>query len=304
MYQRHFNLTDKPFRLTPELKLRYPEPSQEITLNTLELALRDGEGFIKVVGEVGLGKTLVCRALLARLKHPFLTAWIPDPQISPGSLRQAIGRELGIAFPNRASRQDLHQLLQIGLLELAAAGKQPVLLIDEAQALTPATLEAVRLLTNLETERRKLLQVVLFGQPELDQRMARPNMRQLRQRITFSCTLEALSPPAVGEYIEHRTRAAGAAETLFTPWAVRRIARASRGVPRLVNILSHKALLAAWGRGLPRAGLAEARRAIADTESVARTPSRLPGRLMRAAVVLGATVAAWTWFSGWPGAGS
>lgn len=306
MYEQHFKLNDKPFRLTPELKVRYPEPSQQITLNTLELALRDGEGFIKVVGEVGLGKTLLCRALLARLENPFVTAWIPDPQVSPGSLQQALARELGLDYSNLCSIQKLRQLLQLRLLELAAAGKRPVLLIDEAQSLAPSTLEAVRLLTNLETERRKLLQVVLFGQPELHQRLAQPNMRQLRQRITFSCRLEPLSGPAVAEYIHHRTGSAGAGQPLFTPAAIRRIARASGGVPRLVNVLCHKALLAAWGRGLPQAGRAEARRAIADTESVNSNHGSppWPQRLVRAAVALGAVIAAWTWLAGWPGAGA
>lgn len=304
MYEQHFNLRQKPFRLTPELNARYGEPSQQIALNTIELALADGEGFIKVVGEVGLGKTLLCRALLSRLKPPFVTAWIPDPQLSPGSLQQLIVTELGVCLPSRSSLQKLHQLLQTRLLELVAEDKQPVLLIDEAQALPPKTLEAVRLLTNLETERRKLLQVVLFGQPELDHRLAQPDMRQLRQRITFSCRLEPLSQHAVAEYIHHRTAAAGAEEPLFTPAATRRIARASSGVPRLINVLCHKALLAAWGRGLPRAGLTEAKRAIADTESVGPTPLPWPSRLMRASVVVGVAIAAWTWLAGWPGAGA
>lgn len=304
MYEQHFNLSDKPFRLTPELKVRYPEPSQQVTLNTLELALADGEGFIKVIGEVGLGKTLLCRALLARLTDPFVTAWIPDPQVSPGSLQQAIASELGVELPNRSSLQGLHRLLQSRLLELAAAGKRPVLLIDEAQSLPPKTLEAVRLLTNLETERRKLLQVVLFGQPELDQRLAQTDMRQLRQRITFSCTLEALTPSAVADYVHHRTRANGVERPLFSPAAIRRIARASGGAPRLVNVLCHKALLAAWGRGLPKVGRAEVRRAIADTESVAPASPVRPGWRIRATMVLSAAVAAWIWLAGWPGAGA
>ena len=304
MYEQHFKLNDKPFRLTPELNVRYPEPSQQITLNTLELALADGEGFIKVTGEVGLGKTLLCRALLARLQHPYFTAWIPDPQLAPGSLRRALADELGIERTSRVSLNELHRLIQQRLLQLAGQGLRPVLVIDEAQALPPSTMEAVRLLTNLETESRKLLQVVLFGQPELDQRLARPGLRQLRQRITFTCRLEPLAPKAVAEYIYHRTDAAGADQPLFTPAATRRIARASGGVPRLINVLCHKALLAAWGRGLPQAGRAEVRRAIADTESVAPASPVRSGWRVRAAVVLGAAVAAWTWLAGWPGAGT
>ncbi|MFU8876790.1 MAG: ExeA family protein [Wenzhouxiangellaceae bacterium] len=301
MYLEHFGLARKPFRLTPEPGLRFPEPSQQITLNTLELALADGEGFIKVTGEVGLGKTLLCRTLLARLQPPFVTAWIPDPQLSPGSLRRALADELGIERSARASLNELHGLIQQRLLQLARQGLRPVLIIDEAQALSPSALEAVRLLTNLETESRKLLQVVLFGQPEFDQRLAQPNLRQLRQRITFSCRLEPLSAAGVAQYVEHRTRAAGAPQPLFTPAALRRIARASRGVPRLVNILAHKALIAAWGRGRASAGSVEVGRAIADTESVHRATRGWPGRLARAAGVALLAVSVWAWFSGTPG---
>ncbi len=301
MYLEHFGLARKPFRLTPEPALRFPQPGQQIALNTLELALADGEGFIKVTGEVGLGKTLLCRALLARLEPPFISAWVPDPQLSPGSLRRAVADELGVDCHSRASLNELHLLIQRRLLQLAAEGMRPVLVIDEAQALPPKTLEAVRLLTNLETESRKLLQVVLFGQPELDQRLAQPDLRQLRQRITFSCRLEPLSDADVAEYIEYRTHAAGARQPLFTPAALRSIARASRGAPRLVNILAHKALIAAWGRGRERAGRTEARRAIADTESVRSATPGWTARLARAAAVAALVVFAWAWFSGVPG---
>lgn len=293
VYETHFGLSDKPFRLTPELALRVPEPSQEAALNMLELALAQGEGFIKVTGEVGLGKTLLCRTLLGRLDAPYVTAWLPDPLLSPGSLRSAIARELGLKLPQRASQHQVGQQLQKHLATLAANGRSPVVVIDEAQALPERTLEAVRLLTNLETERRKLLQVVLFGQPELDQRLARPALRQLAQRITFGCRLEPLESSAVGDYVNHRTRAAGARSELFTPDALALIANASRGVPRLINILCHKALLAAWGLGLSRAGPAEVRRAIEDTDSIPDRPRTWPRMLARAAG-LGALVAV-TW---------
>ncbi|MDX1625219.1 MAG: AAA family ATPase [Wenzhouxiangellaceae bacterium] len=272
MYESHFGLVSLPFGLTPDLALRWPEPSQEAALDTLRVALDQGEGFVKVVGEVGLGKTLLCRALLSTLDDRFRTAWLPDPLLSPGTMRAAVARELGLSLPVRASQQQVLDALQRHLAELAAEGLRPVVLIDEAQALPDRTLEAVRLLTNLETERRKLVQVVLFGQPELDRRLAGRDLRQLRQRITFSCRLRPLSADGVAAFVAHRTRAAGATAPLFERAAVRRIARASGGVPRLVNVLCHKALLAAWGRGLPHAGLPEVRRAIADTE--AATPGR------------------------------
>ena len=270
MYLKHFGLDQKPFRLTPHLAFRYPEPSQAEALTTLRVALDQGEGFIKVVGEVGLGKTLICRALLEELDAPFVTAWLPDPHLSPSTLRLALARDLGIHLPGRPTQQQVHQRLQTELAAMVAAGRQPVLIIDEAQALPASTLETVRLLTNLETEQRKLLQVVLFGQPELDRRLAMPQFRQLRQRITYSCRLEPLDRRGVADYIAHRLERAGGRAGLFAPRAVKRIARASDGVPRLVNVLADKALLSAYGRGRPRVEASDVGRAIGDTEATAR----------------------------------
>ncbi|RFF28287.1 MULTISPECIES: ExeA family protein [unclassified Wenzhouxiangella] len=269
MYCEHFGLNQRPFRLTPHLAFRYPEPSQAEALTTLRVALDQGEGFIKVVGEVGLGKTLLCRTLLDELGEPFVTAWLPDPHLSPGTLRSALARDLGIELPNRPTQQIVHERLQTELAAMAARGLRPVLLIDEAQALPASTLETVRLLTNLETEQRKLLQVVLFGQPELDRRLAMPQFRQLRQRITYSCRLEPLDSRGVADYIDHRLERAGGSGELFSSRAISRIARASGGVPRLVNVLADKALLSAWGRGRNRVGIHDVRRAIGDTEDTA-----------------------------------
>jgi len=269
MYCQHFGLNQRPFRLTPHLAFRYPEPSQAEALTTLSVALAQGEGFIKVVGEVGLGKTLLCRALLDELEVPFVTAWMPDPHLTPGTLRMALARDLGIHLPRRPTQQQVHERLQTELAAMVAAGRQPVLIIDEAQALPASTLETVRLLTNLETEQRKLLQVVLFGQPELDRKLAMPQFRQLRQRITYSCHLQALDRRGVAEYMAHRLERAGAGGELFSTRAVHRIARASGGVPRLINILADKALLSAWGRGRTQVGAFDVRRAIGDTEDTA-----------------------------------
>jgi MSHA biogenesis protein MshM len=271
MYCEHFGLNQRPFRLTPHLAFRYPERSQAEALTTLQVALEQGEGFIKVVGEVGLGKTLLCRTLLETLDEPFVTAWLPDPHLSPGTLRTALARDLGIELPARPTQQQVHELLQDELAAMAARGRRPVLLIDEAQALPASTLETVRLLTNLETEQRKLLQVVLFGQPELDRKLAMPQFRQLRQRITYSCRLEPLDRSAVADYLAHRVERAGGDTQLFGDRAVARIARASRGVPRLINVLADKALLSAYGRGQAHVGAYDVRRAVADTEETAAT---------------------------------
>lgn len=296
MYTRHFNLRDRPFRLTPDLALRYPEASQEAALETLLVALEQGEGFIKVVGEVGLGKTLLCRLLLERLGPDHVTAWLPDPQLSPGTMRQALARDLGVELPARASRQEVHHRLQAALMAMAAEGKRPVVIIDEAQALPDTTLEAVRLLTNLETERRKLLQVVLFGQPELDRRLARRDFRQLRQRITYSCTLDPLGRDQVRDYVHHRLTAAGGSPDLFTPAAIRSIARHSGGVPRLINVLCDKSLLAAWGRGHAQAGWMEVQRAVRDTDGAREQAWSWRFRPALGAATLGlAVIGAW-WF--------
>ena len=274
MYLDHFQLVEKPFRLTPHLAFRYAERSQSDALTTLLVALREGEGFIKVVGEVGLGKTLLCRVLLDELGPPFITAWIPDPQLSPSSLRTAVARDLGVCLDKRLEPREVTERLQRQLTRMAADGQRPVLLIDEAQALPDVTLESLRLLTNLETERQKLLQVVLFGQPELDRRLDSQRFRQLRQRISYSCRLDPLSRTSAAEYIDHRLRQAGAGQSLFTRAAIGRIARASGGVPRLINILSDKTLLSAYGRGRARADWFDAGRAIRDTESVAGSARR------------------------------
>jgi MSHA biogenesis protein MshM len=301
MYEAHFGLSARPFGLTPELSLRFPEPSQEAALEMLQAALRDGEGFIKVTGEVGLGKTMVCRALLGVLDEPFVTAWLPDPLLSPGTLRAAVARELGVPVAQRATGRQVHEALQQRLTDLVAQGRRPVVLIDEAQALPNRTLEAVRLLTNLETERRKLLQVVLFGQPELDQRLAQPGLRQLAQRITFSARLRPLEAGDVDDFVRHRVHACGQQRRLFTPAAVRRIARASRGVPRLVNILCHKSLLAAFGRGKSCATWREAGRAIADTESAAAVSRAAARWLSLAAAPTAALSPLWSALAGGSG---
>lgn len=273
MYRQHFGLREAPFRLTPDTGFFYPGSTHQEALNVLLLGLADGEGFIKISGEVGLGKTMLCRALLAALDDRCCTAWIPNPDQSPASMRASLARELGIALPHNPGPERILRLITERLLALAAEQRPAVLIIDEAQALPGPTLEAVRLLTNLETEQRKLLQVVLFGQPELDQRLARHDLRQVSQRITFSHTLQPLAPTAVAEYVAHRLRAAGHADgRLFAPAALRLLARYSGGVPRLINILAHKGLMLAWSRGMAQAGRAELVAAADDTEQLPTPP--------------------------------
>ncbi|HET8848629.1 MAG TPA: AAA family ATPase [Marinobacter sp.] len=268
MYENHFGLQEAPFALTPNTRFFLRSPSHSDALELLLVALRQKEGFIKVTGEVGTGKTLLCRLLLNELDADFVTAYLPNPNLTPDTLYQAVAEELGVSV---AACQNPHQLLkalQSRLIELAMAGKPVVLVIDEAQAMPEATIEALRLLTNLETESTRLLQVVLFGQPELDAVLAKDSLRQLRQRITFQTRLAPLNRDALRQYLQHRLLLAGYnGSDLFTPAALRVIWRGSGGIPRLVNILAHKSLLAAWGVGDRLVSRKHAVRAVCDTES-------------------------------------
>lgn len=272
MYLQHFGLREPPFSLTPDTSFFFAWRSHQEALNVLLVALHNGEGFLKVTGEVGLGKTLLCRKLLNSLQPPFVTAYIPNPHLSPGAMRQAIVEDLGITLGSRATQNEVVRAMTVKLIDMARAGQRVVVILDEAQELPEKTLEAVRLLTNLETEKRKLLQVVMFGQPELDRRLAKSQLRQLRQRITFSYALAPLDYHGVANYIRHRMHVAGfRAGSPFDAAAMKRIFYASRGTPRLVNVLCHKALMAAYGRGEDYVNLRHANQAVRDTED-ARKP--------------------------------
>jgi MSHA biogenesis protein MshM len=266
MYETHFGFRHAPFGLTPDTRFYFAEASHQEALNTLLIALRAGEGFLKVTGEVGLGKTLLCRQLLNALGQEFVTAYVPNPAVSPRGLLQTVAGELGCAVEAAAAPEQLLKAIEGQLVANAQRNLRTVLVVDEAQALSDETLEAIRLLTNLETETYKLLQVVLFGQPELDQRLARAHLRQLRQRITFAYRLRPLDRRQFDAYVRHRVEVAGGPQALFADDALRVLYRASGGTPRLVNVLCHKALLAAFGPGRAQVGRAEALDAVADTE--------------------------------------
>ena len=278
MYQQHFGLREPPFCLTPDTSFFYNYPGHQEALNVLLVALRMGEGFIKVTGEVGTGKTLICRKLLNMLgEDDVVTAYIPNPFLAPTALRHALAEELGIEYARNIGQHRVLQLINEKLMALRGDGRRVVLLIDEAQALPEESLEAIRLLTNLETEKSKLLQVVLFGQPELDEHLDRRSVRQLKQRITFSYNLQPLSCNGVAGYLQHRLKVAGSTRSeLFHSAAIKQLCRGSRGVPRLVNIIANKALLVAFGEGAGTVSRKHVRRAITDTEdaTVPRSPLR------------------------------
>lgn len=284
MYLEHFKLTKPPFSLTPNTEFYCELPTHQEALNVLLLSLEHGEGFIKILGEVGTGKTLLCRLLLNALDGDFVTAYIPNPDQSADSLRLSLATELGLKPEKDIPQHQLLEMINLCLLDLHKAGKKTVLIIDEAQALPEMCLEAIRLLTNLETEEKKLMQVVLFGQPELDVKLDRPSLRQLKQRITFSYTLKPLAKDELDIYLYHRLAKAGYTYgSLFTAGAKKLLYQGSGGLPRLLNILCHKSLLVSYGRGLNSVDVSAVKRAIADTESA----QAIKHRSLSSNVVLG-----------------
>ena len=264
-YLKHFGLRELPFGITPDTSYFFACRSVREALNTLLIAAANGEGFIKITGEVGTGKTLLCRKFLSTLGPNWVSAYIPNPNLEPRSLLFALADELA-AGGERAESHRLEKDLMQRLLDIARQGKRVVLCMDETQAMPLATLETVRLLTNLETEKRKLMQVILFGQPELDRKLASDSVRQLRQRITFQYTLKALTRNEVADYVAHRLTIAGySGPAVFATGALRAMHLASRGIPRLVNILAHKALLVVYGEGGRRVERGHVRAAVEDT---------------------------------------
>ena len=281
MYCRHFSLREAPFSITPDSAFFYPHEGAQAALNMLLVALRSGEGFLKIVGEVGCGKTVLCRQLLNTLQNEFVTAYIPNPDMGPDDLLMALMDELGIDVSSnqkarssnrRVSRHKLLNDLAGCLLLHAKAGRRVVVCIDEAQAIPLRTVESLRLLSNLETEKRKLLQLVLLGQPELDEKLSRPEIRQLLQRITFSEYLGPMTTRHVPSYLAHRLATAALSDAtdihVFEADAALLIARFSRGVPRLVNVLAHKCLMLAYGENDHRVNVRHVRLAVADTPGV------------------------------------
>jgi len=266
-YLKHFGLRELPFGITPDTSFFFACRSIQEALNTLLIGVSNGEGFIKITGEVGTGKTLLCRKFLSTLGPHWVSAYIPNPNLEPRGLLLALAEELGVGGESIGPHRLEKELMQ-RLLDIARQGKRVVLCMDETQAMPLATLETVRLLTNLETEKRKLMQVVLFGQPELDRKLASESVRQLRQRITFQHTLKALARGEASDYVAHRLTIAGySGSALFSDGALKSIHVASRGVPRLVNILAHKSLLLVYGEGGRQAERRHVRAAAEDTPS-------------------------------------
>lgn len=243
MYQDFFGFEQDPFGLTPNTKLFHALPPHYEAINTVLSSIEMGEGIIKVTGEVGTGKTMVCRMLINQLVDKVSLIYIPNSVLSGDTLRQTIANELQVDTSNDVAMVDnIHSRL----LELCSSGQKVVALIDEAQALTDEALEVLRLFGNLETEQNKLLHIVLLGQPELDRRLEQDHMRQFRQRITFNAKLRPLTLSEGCAYIQFRLENSGATKPLFTLRQRKSIWIAGHGIPRLINQICHKSLILAF----------------------------------------------------------
>ena len=297
MYYAHFGIKEPPFKITPNTEFFFSGGNRGAVLDALIYAITSGEGIIKVVGEVGSGKTMLCRMLQTLLPKKVESVYLANPSLAPEDILHAIAFELQLKLPKNADRLKVMHELQNHLVARHAAGKQVVIFVEEAQGMPLATLEEMRLLSNLETKHDKLLQIVLFGQPELDVNLNETHIRQLRERITHSFNLGPLQKNEVGDYLIFRLRAAGYfGPHLFSKSAIRMISRSARGLVRRVNILADKSLLAAFSDNVYQVTPKQVRAAIKDSEFGAEQVWRQGDRRLHWAVaatlVIGLTLGA------------
>lgn len=277
MYYQHFGLNEPPFKITPNTGFFFAGGNRGAILDALIYAIGHGEGIVKVTGEVGSGKTMLCRMLQSRLPEHVESVYLANPNLVPEDILHAIAFEMQLPVTAQSSRFEVMQALQNHLLTRHVEGKRVVIFVEEAQGVPLPTLEEIRLLSNLETERDKLLQIVLFGQPELDTNISRTEMRQLRERITHSFNLAALRPEEIRDYLGFRMRTAGYhGPDLFDAAVVRYIAEVSKGLTRRVNILADKSLLAAFADNTHNITLKHAQTAANDSEFGGEVKPRLP----------------------------
>lgn len=270
MYYEYFSLDQPPFRITPDISLFFPGGNRGAILNAMMYAITSGEGIVKVVGEVGSGKTMLCRMLAVELPEKIEVVYLANPRLSPDNILHAIAIELKLAVNAHDDRLRVMQSLQQYLLKRHAENRQVVLFVEEAQSMPLATLEEIRLLSNLETHQHKLLQIVLFGQPELDQMLSQKDIRQLKERITYSFYLNPLNNNEIRDYLNSRLRACGyRGGEVFSASSIRVIAHFSRGLLRRINILADKAMLAAYAANCHDVSAKQVRIAAKDSEFVA-----------------------------------
>jgi type II secretory pathway predicted ATPase ExeA len=294
LYLEHFGLSEPPFRITPHTDFFFEGADRGATLEALIYAVLHDEGIVKVSGEVGSGKTMLCRVLMERLPQHVATIYLATPSLAREEILYAIADELDVRLSPERRAVALREL-QEHLIRLYGAGRRVVILIDEAHVMPEDTLEQVRLLSNLESNRHKLLQIVLFGQPELDETLAKSALRQLRDRITHSFRMRPLVVTEVAKYLSFRMRAAGyRGPEVFAPRAVRRVARASGGLTRRINILADKSLLAAYTENTHAITDGHVRAAVADSEFAATRSSGRLALYVAAAAIAGVAIGAAT----------
>jgi len=273
MYHRYFGLKQPPFKITPDTRLFFPGGNRGAVLEALVYAVTHGEGIVKVVGEVGSGKTMLCRMLELELPEQVEIIYLANPNLSPDNILHAIAFELRLPVEVSDNRIKVMQQLQEYLLRRHAGNKQVVMFVEEAQGMPLETLEEIRLLSNLETQQDKLLQIVLFGQPELDQNLSAENIRQLKERITYSFDLGPFKAEQIRDYINTRLRACGhKTNEIFSKAALKEIERYSQGLLRRVNILADKAMLAAYADNPSTIKPKHVRTAARDSEFRVRRP--------------------------------
>jgi general secretion pathway protein A len=298
MYEAYFGLQENPFTLSPDPRYLYLSAQHREALNCLIYGVGEKKGFMVVTGGIGTGKTTLCRALLAGLDGATASALIFNPALSDIELLKTINQEFGIKMVGRGTKKRYLDGLNTFLMKNFAAGKNAILLIDEAQNLSHSVLEQIRMLSNLETVREKLIQIILLGQPELRQLLALPSLRQLNERITVRYDLKPLAREDVRLYIEHRLLMAGGEKNaVFTAGSHALIARLSRGIPRRINAICDRALLIAYGRDLKTVDRRLIRAAIRDIGPGYLTEMDVRRRAVR--IILAMVVAAALLLAAW-----